>query len=86
MCIQWTCLLYSVVIALKFIPPISQLKSLCYEFTSVWFVYYFFKWSLKKVECNNIAIRMSSKKCLHKNVVCNTPNVVCYNLLSATFC
>ena len=47
---------------------------------------FFFKWSLKKVECNNVALRMSSKKCLHKNVVCNTPNVVCYNLLSATFC
>jgi len=36
MCIQWTRVLYSVVITLQSNPPISQFKSPCNEFTSVW--------------------------------------------------
>ena len=41
MCIQWTHVLYSVVITLQSNPPISQFNSLCNEFLSVWtmFVY-----------------------------------------------
>ena len=41
MCIQWTHVLYSVVITRQSNPPISQFNSLCNEFTSVWsmFVY-----------------------------------------------
>ena len=36
MCIQWTRVLYSVVITRQSNPPISQFNSLCNEFTSVW--------------------------------------------------
>jgi len=41
MCIQWTRVLYSVVITGQCNPPISQFNSLCNEFTSVWsmFIY-----------------------------------------------
>jgi len=41
MCIQWTRVLYSVVITRQSNPPISQFNSLCNELTSVWsmFVY-----------------------------------------------
>ena len=41
MCLQWTCVLYSIVITRQSNPPISQFNSLCNEFTSVWsmFVY-----------------------------------------------
>jgi len=41
MCIQWTRVLYYVVITRKSNPPISQFNSPCNEFTSVWsmFVY-----------------------------------------------
>ena len=41
MCIQWTRVLYSVVVTWQSNPPISQINSLCNEFTSVWsmFVY-----------------------------------------------
>ena len=41
MCIQWTRVLYSVVITWHSIQPISQFNSPCNEFTSVWsmFVY-----------------------------------------------
>ena len=36
MCIQWTCVLYSVVITLQSNPPISEVSRTCNEFTSVW--------------------------------------------------
>jgi len=41
MCLQWTRVLYSVVITRQSNPPISQFNSPCNEFTSVWsmFVY-----------------------------------------------
>jgi len=41
MCIQWTCIIYSVVITWQSNPPISRFNSLCNKFTSVWsmFVY-----------------------------------------------
>ena len=41
MCIQWTRVLYSVVITWRSNPPVSQFNSLCNEFLSVWsmFVY-----------------------------------------------
>ena len=41
MCIQWTCVLYSVVITWQSYRPISQFNSPCTEFKSVWsmFVY-----------------------------------------------
>ena len=34
-CIQWTCVLYSIVITLHSNPPISQFNSPCNEFMSV---------------------------------------------------
>ena len=41
MSIQWTRVLYSIVITRQSIPPISQFNSLCNELTSFWsmFVY-----------------------------------------------
>jgi len=36
MCIQWTRVLYSVVITQQSNPPISQFISPCNDFTSVW--------------------------------------------------
>jgi len=41
MCIQWTRVLYSVVLTGQSNPPISQFNTPCNEFTSVWsmFVY-----------------------------------------------
>jgi len=39
MCIQWTCVLYSVVITRQSNPPISQFRRPCNEFTSVWPVF-----------------------------------------------
>ena len=41
MCIQWTRVLYSVVITWQSNPTISQFNSLCNEFTGFWsmFVY-----------------------------------------------
>ena len=36
MCIQWTRVLYAVVITRQSNPPISQVNSPCNEFTSVW--------------------------------------------------
>jgi len=38
MCIQWTRVLYSVVITWQSTPPISQFNNPCNEFTSVWWV------------------------------------------------
>ena len=41
MCIQWTCVIYSVVITWQSNPPISKFNSRCHDFMSVWstFVY-----------------------------------------------
>jgi len=36
MCIQWTSVLYSVIITWQSNPPIPQFNSPCTEFTSVW--------------------------------------------------
>ena len=36
MCIQWTRVLYSIVITWQSSPPISQFNSMCNAFTSVW--------------------------------------------------
>ena len=40
MCIQWTRVLYSVVITRQSNPPISQFNSPCNEFTSFWSMFY----------------------------------------------
>ena len=51
MCIQWTHVLYSVVITRQSNSPISQFNSLCNEFTSVWtmFVYNTLSYSLQRL-------------------------------------
>ena len=51
MCIQWTHVLYSVVITRQSNSPISQFNSLCNEFMSVWtmFVYNTLSYSLQRL-------------------------------------
>ena len=44
MCIQRTCVLYSVVITWQYNPPISQFNSPCHEFTSVWSMFVYNTW------------------------------------------
>ena len=51
MCLQWTRVLYSVVITTQSNPTISQYNSLCNEYTSLWsmFAYHIMVYTIHAV-------------------------------------
>jgi len=70
MCIQWTRVIYSVVIAWQSNPPILQFNSPCDEFTSVWSMFVY----------NTFPIRI----CLHIQTEVSTQILLNYYILIGT--
>ena len=50
MCIQWTRVLYSVVLTRQYNPPISQFNSPCNEFNSVWSMFVYNRYSMNTTD------------------------------------
>ena len=57
MCIQWTRVLYSVVITRQSNPPIPQFNSTCNEFTSIWSMFGYNTF-VDQAECGKTTVQL----------------------------